>query len=80
MAKKLKVTVANNNIWHVRRTWLDFWLFDGFKTTSFHVGDRRVRIANHWILIIEDDELNALEGVETPITVPYESKEDKEGE
>ena len=33
--KKVKVTVANNEILHLERHWYDFWLFDTNKFMSF---------------------------------------------
>ena len=53
--KNLKVTLANNEVLHCERRWYDFWWFDGFKTMSFWVKGKRIRISNHWIIKIEDE-------------------------
>ena len=50
--KKVKVTVANNEILHLERHWYDFWLLDTKMFMSFSQGGKRIRLAVHWILKI----------------------------
>jgi hypothetical protein len=55
-SRKLRVTLANNEIRHFTRPWYYFWLFDGSKMVSFRKEDgTRIRIASHWIISIEDE-------------------------
>ena len=53
--KKVKVTVANNEILHLERHWYDWWLHDTNKFMSFTQKGKRVRLAVHWILKIEPE-------------------------
>jgi len=53
--KKVKVTVANNQILHLERRWYDYWWFDGAKFMSFWLNGKRIKLAIHWILKIEDE-------------------------
>jgi len=53
--KKVKVTVANNEVLHLERHWYDWWLFDTTKFMSFVQNGIRIRLAVHWILKIEPE-------------------------
>ena len=51
-----KVTLANNEILHLKRSWWEFWIIDGFKNTSFKTErNKRIKIGNHWIIKIEQE-------------------------
>lgn len=53
--RKFKVTVANNEIMHLERNWLDYWMYDNKLFKSFRKQDGgRIRLAVHWILKIEE--------------------------
>lgn len=51
--KKVKVTVANNQVLHLERHWYDYWFLDSGKFMSFWQDGKRIKIALHWILKIE---------------------------
>lgn len=53
--KKVKVTVANNQVLHLERNQWDYWLWDGGKFMSFRKAGKKVKLAVHWILMIEDE-------------------------
>lgn len=54
--RKFKVTVANNEIMHLERNWLDYWMYDNKLFKSFRKQDGGwIRLAVHWILKIEEE-------------------------
>lgn len=53
--KKIKVTLANNEVMHLERHWYDYWLLDLGKMMSFWQKGKRIKISNHWIIKIEEE-------------------------
>jgi hypothetical protein len=56
VAKKLKVTLANNEIHHWTRPWWYFWIYDGFSAKTFrNEAGRIIKVTNRWVISIEDE-------------------------
>lgn len=53
--KHLIITTADFKELHVTKPWYYFWIFDGTDFKSFRLKDKRVRIAKHWIIKIEEE-------------------------
>lgn len=54
--KKLKVTLANNEIHHWKRPWWFFWWFDGFNRTAFmNEAGKVIKVTNRWIISVEEE-------------------------
>lgn len=52
-SKKLKVILADNTVIEVTRKWNDGWN-DIKDMKSYHQGDKKIWLANHWIIRIEE--------------------------
>lgn len=53
--KKYKVTVANDTVMLLEKNWVDFWIFDNKHFKAFRkLNGRRIKLALHWILMIEE--------------------------
>lgn len=52
-SKKLKVTLADLSVIEVTRKWNDGWN-DQKDMKSYHQGDKKIWLANHWIIRIEE--------------------------
>ena len=52
-SKKLKITSADLNVLEVTRKWNDGWN-DLKDMKCYHVGDKKIWLANHWIIRIEE--------------------------
>ncbi len=51
--KKLKITSADNSIIEVTRKWNDGWN-DVKDMRCYHQGNKKLWLANHWIIRIEE--------------------------
>jgi hypothetical protein len=51
--KKLKVTLADDSTIEVTRKWNDGWN-DIKDMKCYHQGDKKIWLANHWIIRIEE--------------------------
>jgi hypothetical protein len=51
--KKYKVTLADNSTLELTRRWNDGWN-DTREMKAYHQGDKRIVLATHWIIKVEE--------------------------